>query len=135
MSTLRISPALLNFGKGTPADPYQKAFKAAGEGWRGTLGKYPPQSFSAGHRQGKAMSIATHRSVKSGFRGYKRTGQLRAKAGYRLEVDRARLGGIYYTPYVIEPTRGRVAWPGKEAEAFLAAEKAFTVGFKSGFGL
>jgi hypothetical protein len=116
VSTLKIAPQLTPLGF---LKVYEKAFKAAGEGWRGALGKYPPQI---------RVSVQGPQTSKS--MGYKRTGTLRKKAGYRLEVGEVGLGGVYYTPYVIEPTRGRVAWPGKEDEAFLAAEKAFAVAFR-----
>ena len=106
MSRLFRSPGFAH-----PEIPLRKAFLAAGEAWRGELGKYPPQ--------------------RSGVT-YVRTGRLRAVAGYRMGVESVGLGGIYYTPYVIEPCRGTTAWPGKEDAAFKAAEDAFKVYFITG---
>ena len=108
------------------------ALRAAGEGWHGALAKYPPQSHSAGHsvvligKRGKPLK-------KQGFVGYKRTGTLGRKAKGKLEVRAVSLGGVFYTPYVInerkkpESMNGKTIWPGKLDEAKKAAEEAFKV--------
>lgn len=106
MSYLFVAPGFKNY-----QTTLRKSFLAAGEAWRGELGKYPPQ--------------------KSGS-NYVRTGRLRAVAGYKMGVESVGLGGIYYTPYVIEPCRGTTAWPGKEDAAFKAAEEAFRVYYIKG---
>ena len=88
MSRLFRSPGFAH-----PEIPLRKAFLAAGEAWRGELGKYPPQ--------------------RSGVT-YVRTGRLRAVAGYRMGVESVGLGGIYYTPpeftrFIVEHTVQKVA--------------------------
>jgi hypothetical protein len=105
-----------------------KALAFAAAGWHGALMKYPPQ-------RGLRQNIATRK--KTSDVAYKRTHHLGMKArGEKLTTVSVDLGGIYYTPCVLNVRRspaslaGETIWPGKLDEAKLAASKAFNAEFK-----